>query len=109
MKKNQLKKRWYCNKTFPLIPIIKIQKANEYRLFYFHFKWLFFTLWSTETPSIEIGFTMSTHWGIGFIGLLPYLRWACTIPIPFNVGCRIDEKLSRTNGIQLTTGGTFNH
>jgi hypothetical protein len=87
--------KWYNRERFPLIPVIKRRKRDEHNASSFSFKWLFFTLWTLSHPCIEISIVLSSHWGIGIIGVLPYLRWAVCIPIPLSVGLAVDRFLSR--------------
>lgn len=89
------KEKWYNKNVFPLVPVIKVKKANEHNTSGFTFRWLFFTIWSLDSFSFELAFVASTHWGIGLIGLLPYIRWVVTIPCPKRLGILIDQKLNR--------------
>jgi len=79
-----IKRTWYNNYTFPLIPTIKSVKADEHNTHSFLFHWLVFKFWTLDSFSFEISFVITSHWGIGFIGILPYLRWAIAIPFPEN-------------------------
>ena len=78
----QKPRTWYNNYTFPLLPQLQIKEGNEYNTKGFSFHWLFFKLWSLDCFSFEVGVVFDTHWGIGFIGILPYLRWVICIPCP---------------------------
>lgn len=89
-------RKWYNNHIFPLIPTLKIKKADEHNTSGFTFKWLFFTIWTLDSPSFEIAIVADTHWGIGFVGLFPYLRWVIAIPCPEKVGMWINKNLSRS-------------
>ena len=89
------REKWYNRNVFPLIPVINIKKANEHNTSGFTFRWLFFTFWSLNSFEFEFAFVASTHWGIGFIGILPYLRWVVAIPCPERLGIWIDQKLGR--------------
>lgn len=89
------KQKWYNKNVFPLIPVIDIKKANEHNTSGFSFRWLFFTVWSLDSFGFEFAFVATTHWGIGFIGILPYLRWVVAIPCPEKFGIWIDRKLGR--------------
>lgn len=89
------KQKWYNKNVFPLIPVIDIKKANKHNTSSFSFRWLFFTVWSLDSFKFEFAFVASTHWGIGFIGILPYLRWVVAIPCPEKLGIWIDRKLGR--------------
>jgi hypothetical protein len=87
--------KWYCSYKFPLLPIITIREKDNYNTKHFSFHWLFIKVWTIDTFSFEFCFAMTSHWGIGFIGLLPYLRWAVAIPIPFKISEFIGRKLNR--------------
>ena len=71
-------------------------KANEYNTGGFTFSWLFFTFWTLDSFQFEVSFTISTHWGFGFVGILPYLRWVVAVPCPEKLGFWIDRKLGRS-------------
>jgi len=87
--------KWYKSSSFPLVPILTIKKADRYNAKGFTFKWLFFTIWTLENITFEISIVCEDHWGFGIIGILPYLRWACTVPIP-NKLSKLLRHLSRT-------------
>ena len=87
--------KWYNSDVFPLVPILDIRKADEINTSGFTFRWLFLTLWSRDCVDVEIAVTVSTHWGVGIIALLPYLRFVFTIPCPESLAIWIDRKLSR--------------
>ena len=89
------KQKWYNKNVFPLIPVIDIQKADKYNTSGFSFRWLFFTFWSLDSFGFEFAFVATTHWGIGFNGILPYLRWVVAIPCPEKLSIWIDRKLGR--------------
>ena len=91
------KQKWYNKNIFPLVPILEIKKADQNNTGSFNFRWLFFTAWTLDSPSFEFAIVADTHWGIGFIGLLPYLRWVVTIPCPEKLGIWIDRKFSRAS------------
>jgi hypothetical protein len=78
----QKTRKWYNNYTFPLVPELKIREANEHNTKSFSFHWLFFKFWSLDSFQFEIAFNIDDHWGVGFSGLLPYLRWVIAIPCP---------------------------
>lgn len=87
--------KWYSRNIFPLIPILEVKKSDEYNTSGFTFRWLFITLWSLDNIDFEISFVITSHWGIGFIGILPYLRWVLAIPCPEKLGIWIDKKFNR--------------
>lgn len=89
------KEKWYNRNVFPLIPVITVRKANEHNTSSFTFRWLFFTIWTLDSFSFELAFVATTHWGIGLIGILPYIRWVVAIPCPERFGILIDRKLNR--------------
>ena len=91
--------KWYNRNVFPLVPILEIKKANEHNTRGFSFRWLFFTFWSLDSVQFELSFVATTHWGVGFIGLLPYLRWVVTIPCPEKIGILFDRYTSRSRNL----------
>jgi len=72
------------DRKFNVLPFIEIKEADEHNTSHFYFRWLFLTFWVLDTPNLAVEIACSDHWGFGVIGLLPYLRWAITIPIPVN-------------------------
>jgi hypothetical protein len=87
--------KWYNHYKFPLIPRLEIREANKYNTKSFIFNWLFFTVWSLDHVSFEVSLVCSTHWGIGVVGIFPYLRWCITIPAPSKFMMRLSNKLDR--------------
>lgn len=87
--------KWYNRNIFPLIPLLKIKKSDEFNTNGFTFRWLFFTIWSLDSFGFEFSLVATTHWGIGFIGIIPYIRWVVAIPCPERIGILIDRKLCR--------------
>jgi hypothetical protein len=74
--------KWYQHWRFALIPLITKREGDECNTKSFTFRWLFLTFWTLDIPSLAIEFVCCSHWGLGFIGLLPYIRWSLTIPLP---------------------------
>jgi hypothetical protein len=89
------KEKWYNKNIFPLIPVITIRKSNEHNTSNFTFRWLFFTIWTLDGFQFEVAVVADTHWGIGVIGILPYLRWVVTIPCPEKLGMWFSRNLNR--------------
>lgn len=81
----QRKQKWYNKNIFPLVPVLEIRKADEHNTSSFTFRWMFLTVWTLDTPQFEVTVVADTHWGLGIIGLFPYLRWVFTIPCPEKV------------------------
>lgn len=75
-------KKWYKRNIFPLVPIVECRKADQYNTSNFSFRWLFFTIWSRDSFDFELSIVLDTHWGLGVIGMFPYLRWCVAIPCP---------------------------
>lgn len=94
------KSKWYNAYVFPLVPIVDTRKADKYNASKFSFRWLFFTMWTLESFAFELSFVADTHWGIGVIGIVPYCRWALTIPCTNSVERFVGETLSRTPKIK---------
>lgn len=88
-------RKWYTNDKFPLVPVLTIRQANEHNTKSFSLGWLFFRVWTLDSFSFEVAFVISEHWGIGFNGILPYLRWVVAIPLPFNFGMWVQRNLWR--------------
>lgn len=63
-------------------PYWRVKHRDEYNTKNYSFEWMFFNFWTLDQVSFEFTLVISDHWGIGFIGLLPYLRWGITIPMP---------------------------
>lgn len=90
-----VRRRWYNSHTFPLVPTLEIRKASQYNVPSFSFKWLVFSLWSLNSVSLELQVVIDTHWGVGVIGILPYLRWVCCIPCPMKLQMWVQRNLWR--------------
>lgn len=84
-------KKWYNAGIFPIVPIS--HKLDDNGGFYF--KWLIVTIWTLDRAQFEISFVATTHWGLGFIGIFPFFRWAITIPCPPKLGTWIDKVTTR--------------
>lgn len=96
--KNSIKaqgKKWYNHPKFPLIPQFQYKKGSEYSTSSFSFNWLFFTVWSLDSPAFELSIVCDGHWGIGIIGILPYLRWTATIPTSYRIDMWMHDNLTR--------------
>lgn len=74
--------KWYNLPIFPIVPQLDVKEPDEHNTWRFTFKWLIFTLWSLDSFQFEIAIVADTHWGIGIIGMVPYLRFVATIPCP---------------------------
>jgi hypothetical protein len=92
---NYRKQKWYNNNVFPLIPVLEIKKANEHNTSGFTFRWLVFTFWTLDSFGFEFSIVATEHWGIGVIGILPYLRWVIAIPCPEWLGIKLSNLLDR--------------
>lgn len=92
---NYRKQKWYNNNVFPLIPVLEINKADEHNTGGFTFRWLVFTFWTLDSFSFELSIVATEHWGIGVIGILPYLRWVVAIPCPEWLGIKLSNLLGR--------------
>ncbi len=92
---NYKPRKWYNSYRFPLIPIIKVREANEYNTRSISFHWLFFQFWTLDSFNFEVSFVVSEHWGIGVIGIFPYLRWVVAIPLPEKFGMWVQKNLWR--------------
>jgi hypothetical protein len=95
MNNSKIEVKWYYNETFPILPIVRIRKADKYNTWSISIKWLFFTLWTLDTFQFELSIVFDTHWGIGIIGIMPYLRWCICIPCPMKLGIKFNKLTSR--------------
>jgi len=89
------KEKWYNMNIFPLVPVVQIKEKDQHNTTGFSFRWLFFTFWSLDSFGFEFAFVLDTHWGMGFIGVLPYLRWVICIPCPEKISIFVSRKLNR--------------
>lgn len=80
---------------FPLIPEYGTRPGGQHNTKSWWFNWLIFRLWSMDSFNFEVTFVISEHWGIGFVGMLPYVRWVACIPCPPKLGSYIQQKLWR--------------
>jgi hypothetical protein len=88
-------KKWYKRNIFPLVPIIEYRKADQYNTSNFCFRWLFFTVWTLDSFSFELSVVFTSHWGLGFIGIFPYIRWCVSIPCPSKLALWSSKHLNR--------------
>lgn len=88
-------KKWYNSYIFPLVPQLEVREGDDYNTKKFTFRWLFFTFWSLDSFQFEISVVADTHWGLGFVGILPYLRWVVAIPCPVRIGMWVTRNLAR--------------
>ena len=86
---------WYRREAFPLVPILSLKKADEYNTSGFVFTWMGLQLWTLDSVEFELSIVMNEHWGVGFMGILPYLRWVLTIPMPTIMSLWIKRHLYR--------------
>jgi hypothetical protein len=91
----QRNQKWYNKRIFPLIPTIESKPADEYNTSSYCFRWLIFTFWTIDTPQFELSIVIDSHWGIGIIGLLPYVRWVIAVPIPKVISHYVYRNFSR--------------
>lgn len=87
--------KWYRDHRFSLLPTLEIRQPVAPRNEWdsgtpkgFSFKWLFIRMWSLKSAYLELSLVADTHWGIGIIGILPYLRWTLCVPMPPAIGER---------------------
>lgn len=91
----QRKEKWYNKNIFPLVPVLEIKSRDGEQKKGFVFRWMFLTVWDLDFPSFEVSVVADTHWGLGIIGILPYLRWVFTIPCPEKVSTWVYRNLNR--------------
>ena len=97
-------KEYGKNSEFPLLPYLRIKQANYYETKSFCFKWLFFKIWTLDNFQFELSIVFDYHWGIGFAGILPYLRWVVAIPIPIKLKERFDKFTARKTKFRKEAG-----
>lgn len=81
--------RWWNDHRFPLVPRLRTHAAVKPKDKWdsgisrgFTFSWLFIKAWTLEHFSLSVEAVIDDHRGVGFVGVMPYLRWAITIPVP---------------------------
>jgi len=89
------KEKWYNKNVFPLVPILEVKKANKHNTSGFTFRWLIFKFWTLDSFEFEFSIVATGHWGIGFIGVLPYLRWVVAVPCPEWLAIKLSKLLDR--------------
>lgn len=89
------KPKWYNHPRFSLVPRLLIRPSDEHNTGNFCFEWLFVRLWSLDHAAFELSVAADTHWGIGVLGIVPYLRWTCCIPCPDKAGMWVSDRLRR--------------
>ena len=94
------RRKWYNGYKFPIVPAIEIKKGDEYSTNGFSFHWLFFKAWSLDCPEFELSIVCSSHWGIGVIGILPYLRWCICVPLPEKIGLWVYKVFARKPSVK---------
>jgi hypothetical protein len=87
--------KWYNHYSFPLVPQITIRRGDEWNTTSHSFHWLIFKFWTLDSVQFEISANIDTHWGIGFCGILPYLRWVISIPLPVSFQMWVQQNLWR--------------
>lgn len=75
--------------------ILRVRHGDKHNTTNFTFDIGIVKVWSMDSFQFEITAVANTHWGIGFVGLLPYLRWVVALPIPQNLGIKFDELTRR--------------
>lgn len=88
-------RKWYNAYSFPLIPVFKIRKPDQYNTGGFSFDWLFIKLWSLDAVGFEVSLQLDTHWGVGVTAIVPYLRLVFCIPCPRQLSYWVQRHLWR--------------
>tara|TARA_B110000971_G_C19837607_1_gene421030 strand:- start:76 stop:435 length:360 start_codon:yes stop_codon:yes gene_type:complete len=96
--------KWYNSDRFPILPNIRVKKADFHNTSSFSFRWIFINMWILDGPNFEVGIVASSHWGIGFLFLLPYLRLAITIPYPAKLEYWVSRNFNRKPQILKNNG-----
>ncbi len=85
------------NSTLYLGGILRTTEGNKYNAPSFSINLGILKIWSLTHCSFEMGIVCDTHWGIGAIGIFPYLRWVLTMPCPQKFSMWFGEKTKRTS------------
>lgn len=88
-------RKWFQNHFFPLVPILTWNKATPHNTSNFCFEWLFFKVWTLDCFDFELSFVVSSHWGLGVVGSIPYLRFVACVPIPERFSTWVQRNLWR--------------
>ena len=71
--------KWYHWQRFPLVPDLRIRKADKYNTWSFMVHWLCFKFWSKDTPYMQI--EQSVQEDLTLRIEPPYLHGGVFIPI----------------------------
>lgn len=83
---------WYKNTRFPLIPVLKIKKGNEWNSRGFTFTWLGLMISDAMSPHLDFHFYILSHSLIGFRVGIPYVNiWFHLVPIHYKIGSFIQN------------------
>lgn len=85
------------NSTLYFGGILSTTGGNKYNAPSFSLNLGILKIWSLTHCSFEMGVVCDTHWGIGAIGIFPYLRWVLAIPCPEKFSMWFGEKTRRTS------------
>lgn len=72
--------RWYHWWRFPLLPRIRIKKANEWNTSGFHFDWLVFRAWSMDNVQIQVEAALDDQ-QLVLRAMVPYFIFGIFIPV----------------------------
>lgn len=85
------------NSTLYFGGILSTTSGNKYNPSSFSLNLGILKIWSLSHCSFEMGVVCDTHWGIGAIGIFPYLRWVLAIPCPEKFSMWFGDKTKRTS------------
>lgn len=81
---SMIKEPWYKKSRFPLVPVIRIKKGDQWNSRGFMFSWLGLSVGDAMSPQFDFHLHFSAHSLIGFRLGLPYLNiWFSLLPLPY--------------------------
>lgn len=97
--------RWWSHWRCPLVPQLKIKKADRHNTSGFNFHWLFFRAWTGDAPSLGASIELSDS-GLFIRLTLPYL-WTGLFfyMVPSNTKLFMWRKLKALRSIKQKLGG----
>jgi len=73
------RQRWWMHWKFPLVPWIEFKKGDDRNTKGFKFHWLFFSVWSSDTPAMQFQISIEEKLSIRLEP--PYLHCGIFIPL----------------------------
>lgn len=73
-------KWWAFGGRFPLVPILRVKKADKYNTAGFYFTWLGFRIWTMDSPDIGFEINLCDR-DLGVRVRIPYLIIGFWLPL----------------------------